>query len=115
MEKFEKLWIEDRVNYEALHGLSDAEYICYKIWEDEHKADMYKKHYPNDRVLIGKNPNLIFHGGCLGCLSQRLHGVNRCLGCMYFRFHPSKNNNLFIEGETADVMTQKDIDDLFKS
>lgn len=26
----------------------------------------------------------IFHGGCLGCSSQKIHGVKRCTGCQYF-------------------------------
>ena len=57
--------------------------------------------------MRGNNPNIIFHGGCLGCISQRNHGIDRCKGCQYFRFNHSKPN-LHIEGEEADTMSGDD-------
>jgi hypothetical protein len=31
-----------------------------------------------------KWPRYIFHGGCLGCTQQELHGVDFCVGCQCF-------------------------------
>lgn len=111
IKKFENIWIHE---YKYHHlgvskDLSDDDYIDYHIWKDINWRHMYDKHMPNARVLRGDNPNLIFHGGCLGCLSQRKYGVDRCKGCSYFRFKGSEN--LFIEGENSAKMDQKGLDD----
>lgn len=26
----------------------------------------------------------IFHGGCVGCISQNRHGIEYCRGCQYY-------------------------------
>lgn len=102
-DEFEQIWIymnRDN-NYRAIDILNDNEYLDYYIWQDMNTESMYKKHRPNSRIFRGKNPNIIFHAGCLGCLSQRLHGIERCKGCIYFRFISEKKPNLHIEGEDA--------------
>lgn len=73
--KFEQIWIAENkdTNYRIAKKLPDAEYIDYHIWEDINSAEMYKKYFPKAHVMRGNNPNIIFHGGCLGCLSQRAH------------------------------------------
>ena len=107
-DKFERIWIEENKNnnYGCKWDLSDAEYIEYHIWESVYSDKMYKKNLPNAHVLQGSNPNIIFHGGCLGCLSQRKHGIDRCKGCTYFKF--SKKPNLFIPGEDSSKISGDD-------
>ena len=112
-EEFERAWIRDHIfdDYSLYDSFNDDDYLDYKIWEDNNNKKMYSKYQPKVRVYIGKNANIIFHGGCLGCLSQRIHGIDRCKGCKYFRADWNKPN-LFIEGEKAATMSQKDFDDL---
>lgn len=31
----------------------------------------------------------LFHGGCIRCKSQDIHGISRCKGCLYFKFNHS--------------------------
>jgi len=31
-----------------------------------------------------KNKQVIFHGGCLGCVAQENAGLGYCVGCKYF-------------------------------
>lgn len=107
---FESVFISDRVDrdYTVRKTLSDEDYIGYHIWLYINIHEMYRKHKPNARLRVGVNPNIIFHGGCLGCLSQRKHGINRCTGCQYFRADWSKNN-LHIEGEEASTMSNDEL------
>jgi hypothetical protein len=109
-DEFERVWIDKNrnKNYYATDILNDDEYLDYKLWEDINIKALYKKYCPNTLLYIGKNPNIIFHGGCLGCLSQRLHGLERCKGCMYFRIIGDKPN-LHIEGEEAAKTTEEDL------
>lgn len=109
-DEFEKIWIDKNTNnnYHATDILNDDEYLDYKLWDDMNAEAMHKKHRKNTFLYCGKNPNIIFHGGCLGCLSQRLHGLERCKGCMYFRFNSSKPN-LQIEGEEVEKLTAEDL------
>lgn len=108
--EFEKIWIDKNKNdnYNAADSLNDDEYLDYKLWDDMNTEAMYKKHLPNTLLFRGKNPNIIFHGGCLGCMSQRLHGLERCKGCMYFRFNGC-NTNLYIKGEESAKMSGDDL------
>lgn len=102
---FELIWVAKNVNddYNAPDCLNDDEYLDYKLWDDMNTEMLYKKHLPNTRLFIGKNPNIIFHGGCLGCMSQKLHGLERCKGCRYFRWK-SVSQDLKIDGEEAAKM-----------
>ena len=111
---FEKIWVLKNKDgqYGITHNLDDDEYINYKIWEDIHTLEMFKKHLPDTSVFRGSNPNIIFHAGCLGCLSQRLHGIDRCKGCTYFKF--TNKTNFFIEGEDAATMSADDLKDFLK-
>ena len=108
-DKFEEIWVAENVNsmYGASDSLRDNDYIDYRIWEHENSSKMYKKHLPNITVMRGNNPNIIFHGGCLGCNSQRNHGIGRCKGCQYFRANWN-NPNLHIEGEESAKMNDED-------
>ena len=109
VDKFEEIWVAENVNgkYGVRNSLRDNDYIDYHIWEDQNSSEMYKKHLPNTRVFRGSNPNIIFHGGCLGCISQRNHGIDRCKGCQYFKGYRDKPK-LYIEGEEADSMDEDD-------
>lgn len=123
-DKFEKIWIDENVNwydewdrYKWNHNyvppiqlLNDDEYLDYKIWEDMNHTQLYKKHIPYGILVKGENPNIIFHGGCLGCASQRIHGFERCKGCQFFRTNWDKPD-LKIGGEWSATM---DVNDLFK-
>ncbi len=105
-DKFEQIWVAEKIDgrYGDSDSLRDNDYIDYHIWKDQNSSKMYKKYLPDAKVIRGNNPNIIFHGGCLGCLSQRNHGIDRCKGCKYFRFDGSKPN-LHIEGEQAYTIT----------
>jgi hypothetical protein len=110
--KFELIWVREKVNgeYDAPSILSDDEYLDYTLWRKFNDDTLYKKHLPNTLVISGRNPNIIFHGGCLGCLSQRLNGFERCKGCSYFRYTPRNTKpNLHIKGEIADTMGEDEI------
>tara|TARA_R110000772_G_scaffold146690_1_gene257020 strand:+ start:6570 stop:7085 length:516 start_codon:yes stop_codon:yes gene_type:complete len=120
-DEFEAIWISKNVNRKInRHGklsmedkLSDNDYIDYYLWQDQNFKEMYKKHLPGTGYIRGKNPNIIFHGGCLGCLSQRLHGIDRCKGCSYFRWRGDKSD-LSIEGEEASRLSGDDFIDFLK-
>jgi len=107
---FEMIWIAKNVrnDYNAPDCLNDDEYLDYKLWDDMNTEMLYKKHLPNTMLCRGKNPNIIFHGGCLGCMSQRLHGLERCKGCRFFR-HSSGSQDLKIEGEEAAKMSADEL------
>lgn len=98
MRVFETIWVADHVrdNYDAPKALSDDDYIKYHQWERSHCEFMYRKYLPKAIVIRGENPNIIFHGGCIGCTMQQLHGINVCKGCEYFKFNgnlPYLNND----------------------
>jgi Fe-S cluster biogenesis protein NfuA len=118
-EEFEKMWV-DKINHrfsgmcDSTGSLNDRQYIDYKVWEDTHYDAMYKKHFKNTKVFRGKNTNIIFHGGCLGCISQRQHGIDRCMGCSYFRYN-NYQSDLSIKGEYADSFNQEDFKEFLKS
>lgn len=107
---FEMIWIAKNANdeYSAPQVLNDDEYLDYKLWEDMNKKLLFKKHLPNTLLFCGENPNIIFHGGCLGCLSQRNSGLERCKGCQYFRCNWGKPN-LHIKGEDAATMSSDEL------
>ena len=113
--QFESIWINKNVNdeYSASQVLNNEDYLDYKLWEDMNMDTMFKKHLPKARVFRGKNPNIIFHGGCLGCLSQRLYGFERCKGCQYFRCNWN-NPNLRIEGEESAKISADEIMNILK-
>lgn len=104
--EFELIWVNKNRNnnYCATDILNDDEYLDYNLWEDMNTEIMFKKYLPHTHLFRGKNPNIIFHGGCLGCMSQRLHGFERCKGCQYFRGKWSYPN-LKIEGEESDKIS----------
>lgn len=111
-EEFEAIWVYKWVkrNYnDHPNHLNDDEYLDYKIWEDLNDDIMRKKYIPNHYFVRGENPNIIFHGGCLGCLSQRLYGFDRCKGCKYFRGKNHDNPSLKIDGEEADTMSADEL------
>ena len=108
--RFEKVWIDKNVNdKDSYKELSDDDRISFKIWEDAYWREMYQKHLPNTNVFRGNNPNIIFHGGCLGCKSQRVHGIDRCKGCSYFKYG---GQNLFIPGEDSHKLSAEDFKNL---
>jgi len=84
---FESVWetVNNRNYYGGSKHLHDNTYIMYKIWEKFNDERMEAKHYPNRRTIRGECDGIIFHGGCLGCASQELLGVDRCKGCTYFK------------------------------
>jgi hypothetical protein len=108
-ESFEQIWVSENVRHNFGHNkiLSDNDYIDYYIWVDANWEKLAAKHLKNTKIIRGDNPNLIFHGGCLGCISQRQHGVERCKGCSYFKFDHRKPN-LKIEGEECSKITSQE-------
>jgi len=65
---------------------NDNVHILYKMYSDFYFDILMKKHYPNIKVGRGVSDRIVFHGGCLECNSQNIHGVDRCKGCTYFKF-----------------------------
>jgi len=47
---------------------------------DEDKLAGYRTAFDNPK---SKN-HVIFHGGCIGCLSPEEMGIGNCIGCKYF-------------------------------
>jgi len=111
---FEYLWVMFNVHgdYCALEKLNDDEYIDYQIWKDINIEKLFEKYFPNAIVFVGKNPNIIFHEGCLGCLSQRLHGFDRCKSCDFFRATVKETENLYIKGEDSAKINGEDLNNL---
>ncbi len=98
---FETIWIAEHVDgkHYPEKALSDDDYIKYHQWEAIHWESMYRRHLPHTMVCRGVNPNIIFHGGCIGCTMQQLHGIDTCKGCSYFKSNgnfPNLNNDDFL-------------------
>ena len=77
----------------TLKKLSDAEYVVYSAWRQLNNRQLYNKYLPNIRLVDGSEnvkDNIIFHGGCKGCLSQQTNDIERCYDCMYFRANWNK-------------------------
>lgn len=113
--EFERVWVAYNVHnsHDVVKSLDDQDFLDYSIWKDQHANEMYKKHSPKSIVFRGRNPNIIFHGACLGCLSQRLNGLDRCKGCLFFRFKTDLPD-LRIEGEECSKITGQDLTNLLK-
>lgn len=94
IEGFEEIWIEENVNrnYLIRRNLKDDDYIRYHIWENQNNVEMVKKHLPDSILIKGRTSYIVFHGGCLGCTSQRIHGISKCKGCKYFKGNSSLPN-----------------------
>lgn len=84
-------------DYESFRALEDDEYIRYKQWENTNNIGMYKKHLPDTILVCGTPDNIVFHGGCLRCRSQQIHGIERCKGCRYFKAEWDKENLFILE------------------
>ncbi len=95
--KFEQIWIRCNVkeDYDADNELSDYEYIMYSVWTQFNDERLYEKYLPKTNVWSGsmnRTDKIIFHGGCLNCISQSIHNINRCADCKYFRANWSKKD-----------------------
>lgn len=62
------------------------------VWVDHNEEDLYAKYAPEIILFKGYASNIVFHGSCLGCASQEIHGIDRCKNCTFFKFDPSKPN-----------------------
>ena len=87
---FEALWIDENVNknYRADNILTNRDYVLYNVWRQFNDQRLYKQYLPNTTVISGsmnRTDKIIFHGGCLTCISQSKHRVRRCFNCQYFR------------------------------
>jgi len=52
------------------------------------------------RNHIDEKRHIIFHGGCLKCVTPLHYGLGNCLGCFYFNGVTSKYPKLKIENFT---------------
>jgi hypothetical protein len=113
---FESLWIQSNIDgaYGIYKNLSDNDYIDYHLWEVLNEERLWGEHDADRLVIRDIHPNIIFHGGCLGCVSQSQHGVDRCKGCQYFK--PNWNlPDLKIEGEQPDSIPKEELlEDIIK-
>jgi hypothetical protein len=94
---FEKLWIEENVGRDynrPSKELPDNQYAIYKAWAQFYSESLYAKHLPNTTLISGSkgSTKVIFHGGCLQCSSQSQYGIERCFGCLYFKFDRNKKD-----------------------
>ena len=86
IKKFESIklvwesWVSNPIGPSPLDRLSSSEYIDYHIWETQTNSQ--------PSML----DHVIFHGGCLRCESQQIHGIDRCTGCRYFRANWTKED-----------------------
>jgi hypothetical protein len=90
-ETFEELWMGDNLSKcspKSRCSVSDDLYIEYVKWELDNYERMNKKHRPNILGIRGTHPNLIFHGACIGCVTQLKQSVEVCKRCTYFRNNP---------------------------
>jgi hypothetical protein len=114
--EFENIWVLKNVQnhyFGGLYELDDNDFIDYHIWQDLNFSDLAKKHLKNVKITRGVNPNIIFHGGCLGCKSQRIYGIDRCKGCFYFR--GKTNDELKIDGEDCAKLSEKEFKDIISN
>lgn len=70
--------------YDLVSSFSDNEYIEFCEYEKQEKEAMYGRG--------SSGGHIVFHGGCLRCKSQYIHGVDRCRGCCYFRAEWNKSD-----------------------
>ena len=95
--KFMYVWIKENVerDYERRPKsiLNDNEYILYSCWRQVNDEWLYR-HYTMRVVSgsMGRSDKLIFHGGCIGCISQEINNIDRCKGCQYFRANWNKKD-----------------------
>lgn len=69
-------WYE---NTQLISGLDhESRRLSYDIQSSKKRDIVY------EMPSLKPDSNIVFHGGCLGCASQRLHGLGRCKGCNYF-------------------------------
>lgn len=87
-KEFENIFVRKYKHDFDTNMLDDNKYIEYLIWEDKNWEMLKEKHSLN--VIRGTNPNIIFHGGCIGCRSQEINGIDRCRICQYFRGNYNK-------------------------
>ena len=118
---FEDIWVAENPQFPSYSprnqpskNLTDKQYIDYKLWSSQNWKMLYKKHYPFVHVVMGENPNIIFSAMCLGCKSQDLHGIERCIGCSFFRQNTPDKSHLRISGGEAATMTQDEFDRIIK-
>lgn len=111
-EIFEQIWLAQRANdeYNLAVNLNDDDYINYQIWEKANNERLYEKH----KKLISETrigADIVFHGRCVDCISQKIHGIERCKGCQYFKFIDGKPD-LHIKCKKIKTITKEEIIDL---
>jgi len=52
------------------------------------------------RVHPSEKKHIVFHGGCLGCVTPLHYGLGNCTGCLYFNGVVSNYPTLKIEDFT---------------
>lgn len=64
-------------------------------------AKQKQKEKDNDKVYaknhIDEKKKIIFHGGCLGCVTPLHYGLGNCLECMYFEPNWNKRDLSIID------------------
>lgn len=72
-----------------------------KLRVDNFNKKSYDAKDENDRQYarnhIDEQTHIIFHGGCLSCVTPLHYGLGNCLGCMYFEGVTSGKPSLKIE------------------
>lgn len=97
---------KSKTNYEKDRSKLNTKEEIVTYLEEENKkyqhifgSDYNKKRIKNIEKAFDKpesTEEITYHGGCIGCKSQSLHGIGRCRDCRYFLPDWTKDN-LFIE------------------
>lgn len=84
-----------------------------KALRDARKAmDENDKQYA--KVHVDERKHIIFHGGCVKCVTPLYYGLGNCLGCLYYQGVTSKYPDLGIRNyrevkcESTEVQNERD-------
>jgi hypothetical protein len=89
---------DENKNWIKSIDVSDCEIIKEEVEFDHYIEEIIRNPLNDDDYINCRKEynvvrgNIIFHGGCLVCKSQKINGVDRCRGCMYFRADWKKPN-----------------------
>ncbi len=96
---FNKIRIDYYINYNfnIIHTLSIEEYVLFRNWMQQLTiTELQSKEYVLKPIPL-YTKKIIFHGGCIGCNSQHIYGVDRCFKCIFFEYNNSYKEDLTVE------------------
>ncbi len=73
------------LRFDADKFLNDDEFILYNMWMKEHRRTLFEQYMPKVKYVEEINYDIHFNIHCVPCKSKKIHGVNFCKGCRFFR------------------------------